>query len=107
MNEWKPITELEMAGMISEAESKMNASAHQIWELIRLSEPEKWELHPWGDEGGGFWVVAIAGKTCLYFNDIEYGFNSSSFKKWGVIDEYVCDQVELQDVMNGFVSISS
>ena len=101
---WKPISKNEIEEMINTAETKMNSGAFRIWKLVRLAQPEKWELHPWGDEGGGFWVVAVAGTTCLYYNDIEDGFNSSSFTKWGIIDQYFCNQVELQDIINGFES---
>ena len=93
--------------MIAESETQMTHEAKRLWHLIRLSPAEKWEQHPWGDQGGGFWVVAITGKTCLYYNDIEDGFNTSSFSAWGAIDHYVCDQIELQDVLNGFLADSS
>ena len=93
--------------MLSNSESKMTAAGRKVWELIQLKKPEKWQLSPWGDEGGGFWVVSVAGNTCLYYNDIEEGFNSSTFKKWGVIDQYVCEQIELHDVFNYFTYSSS
>ncbi|HVJ80406.1 MAG TPA: hypothetical protein VNC50_04990, partial [Planctomycetia bacterium] len=34
--------------------------------------------------------------TVVYFNDIEYGLNVSSFEKHGAIDRYGCDQGGLQ-----------
>ncbi len=85
----------------------MTPAGHKLWQLVRLETPEKWQLPPWGDEGGGFWVVSITGNYCLYFNDIENGFNSSTFEKWGTIDQYVCDQIELQDIFNHFTANGS
>ena len=38
-----------------------------------------WASHPYGDLGGGFWVVALLGETVVWFNDIEDGFNRSHF----------------------------
>ena len=60
--------------------------------------PTKWRLSPWGDEGGGFWVVAVHGSRALWFNDIEYGFNVSEFEIRGEIpgDEYWCNQESLR-----------
>ena len=67
----------------------------RFWSRIKIS-PEKWNLSPWGDEGGGFWVVAVMGQECVYFNDIEDGFNISQYKFFGRIDNYYCDQIELE-----------
>ena len=58
--------------------------------------PHKWQLHPWGDEGAGFWVVAQIGQKVIWYNDIEDGFNRSSCSELGLIDEYWCNQDELQ-----------
>lgn len=64
-------------------------------------EPVKWQLHPWGDLGGGFWVVAVLGNRVIWFNDIEDGFQVSTFAEPGVIptDEYSGDQHELHLAM--------
>jgi len=55
-------------------------------------EPTKWQCPPWGDEGGGFWVVAIRNGMVTWYNDIEEGFNESRFVKEGTISEYGCNQ---------------
>lgn len=107
MKTWQATTEQELLEMLLVAERKMTSAGRKVWKLVQLEKPEKWQLSPWGDEGGGFWVVSIAGNTCLYYNDIEDGFNSSAFKEWGVIDQYTCDQTELQDVFNCFTNSSS
>lgn len=96
---WSPISERELAGMIVTAEEKMAAETSRFWEAIRLPKPEKWQLHPWGDQGGGFWVVAIAGKRCVYYNDIEEGFELSPFAQWGAIGDYICNNDELHELL--------
>ena len=59
-------------------------------------EPEKWQLPPWGDEGSGFWVVAIHEGRVLWYNDIEEGWNVSTFSRRGLIDGYWCNQDPLE-----------
>jgi hypothetical protein len=68
------------------------------WERIRI-EPEKWQCSPWGDEGGGFWVVALRPDEVVWYNDIEDGFNTSPFTTRGVIAEYRCNQTEFGQLL--------
>ena len=74
-----------------------------IWEIIKI-HPVKWHQEPYGNEGGGFWVVALIGSTVIWFNDIEGGFNQSSFKKFGFIEEYFCNQDELEWQVQGVIN---
>lgn len=73
----------------------MSLPQRRLWEIIKIN-PVKWRQTPHGTEGGGFWVVAIYGSTVVWFNDIEDGFNRSAWSTPGVIDEYWCNQDELQ-----------
>jgi len=66
----------------------------RFWEAIRVS-PHKWKQTPHGDEGGGFWVVALLGGRVVWYNDIEEGFNCSKYITAGEIDEYWCNQDDL------------
>jgi hypothetical protein len=70
----------------------------KFWEYIKIT-PEKWSEKEMGEEGGGFWVVAIMGKTVIYYNDIEDGYNWSPFTRYGEIDNYVCSQMELFEMI--------
>jgi hypothetical protein len=72
----------------------MTVAQRQLWDAIKVP-PHKWHLHPWGDQGGGFWVVALLGRTVVWFNDIEDGFNRSQYKQYGDISDYWCNQDEL------------
>ena len=108
---WEPISENELIQLIQIAEAKMeeNPPLHRFWLNIKTT-PKKWKLSPWGDESGGFWVVAVIGPMCIYFNDIEDGFNMSRYSTFGQIDDYYCDQTELefrilwilQSILNNF-----
>ena len=92
---WQPITETELLDMINKSYDRMTPEQRRIWETIKI-EPQKWAQEPYGNEGDGFWVVAIIGNTVIWFNDIEDGFNRSCFIKLGEIDEYYCNQDNLE-----------
>ena len=95
MSNWKPITKPHLEGIIEIAEFNMSFVERNLWNQIKLNELEKWTQYPFGEEGNGFWVVAIIGKRCLYYNDIEGGFNLSNFEVWGEIVEYYSNQTDL------------
>ena len=93
--DWQPISSDELWDKINSACTRMDAFQERLWEAIRIT-PEKWRLHPWGDLGEGFWVVAIVGEMVVWYNDIEDGFNRSNYKEYGAIDQYHCNQDELE-----------
>lgn len=92
---WSPISEAEIWDLINQSCERMDWAQTRLWDSIRI-DPIKWQLHPWGDLGGGFWVVAIIGSTVVWYNDIEHGFNRSCYSKYGTIDKYWCNQDELE-----------
>lgn len=92
---WQPLSEVELWDLMNEAWERMTVEQRRLWAVVRVS-PRKWKLTPWGDEGGGFWVVGIIGNTVLWYNDIEDGFNRSRYSALGTIDEYWCNQDELE-----------
>ncbi|WP_035060713.1 hypothetical protein [Andreprevotia chitinilytica] len=91
---WQPISESKIWDKIICAESEMNPAQLRLWEVIKIT-PVKWQQSPYGNLGGGFWVVAILGQFVIWFNDIEDGFNVSSYEQYGFIKEYWCNQDEL------------
>ena len=93
---WTPITLTELNKLIKPEE--FDSSVTQLWELIKI-EPEKWQETEYGNEGEGFWAVAIFGKNVIWYNDIEEGFNISSYTVYGKIDYYYCNQDELKHVL--------
>ncbi len=99
---WTPISEEELSKEIANGVFAMEPPARELWMLIQV-KPAKWECRPWGDEGGGFWVVGILGEQVVWYNDIEDGFNISHYQTHGVIAEYWCNQDELNLTMNALL----
>lgn len=89
--QWKPINLNELKNKIQIEEKNLSKDNLYLWKKIKII-PEKWTQDPWGEKGNGFWVVAIIGKKCLYYNDIEDGFNWSQYNEYGIIQDYMCDQ---------------
>ncbi|MBW3524041.1 hypothetical protein [Chryseobacterium sp. NKUCC03_KSP] len=73
-------------------------SCLKFWEYIKIT-PEKWQENTMGKDGGGFWVIAILGKSVIYYNDIEEGYNLSTFRDYGKIENYNCSQMELHEMI--------
>lgn len=98
MKTWQPISLEELNANISKAIENMDTTEFALWRYIKIT-PEKWKETEYGEMGGGFWVVAIFGKYVLWYNDIEEGFNVSSYLKYGEIGTYGCEQDELNTVV--------
>lgn len=95
---WTAISLDDLLELIAESERDLSASERRLWSLVQVP-PEKWALHPWGDEGGGFWVVGVIGRRAIWYNDIEDGFNVSRYSKTGTLRDYLCNQGGLQPVL--------
>ena len=92
---WQPIREDQLREELERARARMTTDQQRFWDAIRIV-PEKWQQNPWGNLGGGFWAVALIGQTVVWFNDVEEGFNTSRYTRYGFIDEYWCNQDELE-----------
>ena len=73
---------------------KVESEIERFWNRIK-TKSQKWILPPWSNKGEGFWMVAIIGQQCIYYNDIEDGFNVSKCSHFGHINNYYCNQDEL------------
>jgi hypothetical protein len=69
---WQPISKAELKALIDEALGEADDDVLTAWASMRI-EPTKWQCSPWGDEGGGFWVVAIRNGMVTWYNNIEEG----------------------------------
>jgi hypothetical protein len=100
---WQPLTEAELWDRINDACDRMSPEQRKIWEIIKIP-PAKWSQEPYGNEGNGFWIVALIGSSVIWYNDIEEGFDRSLYSEHGRIAEYWCNRDRLeravQHVMN-------
>ncbi|GGY21785.1 hypothetical protein GJV26_26975 [Massilia dura] len=101
---WAPISEAELWDKIIGAEGRMSPHIFRLWEVIKIT-PEKWSEKSYGMDGGGFWVVAVIGNRAIWFNDIEDGFNCSSYIVTGKLTEYFCNQDELEMAVQNILTI--
>jgi hypothetical protein len=102
--DWTPITEAELWDKILHAEGRMSPQIFRLWEAIKIP-PEKWSEKAYGTAGGGFWVVALVGRRAIWFNDIEDGFNCSTYTTVGELAEYFCNQDELETALQTVLTI--
>jgi hypothetical protein len=103
-NNWKPVEKSWIENDLENQYWLLGESEQRFWGLIKVP-PRKWQLSPLGDLGGGFFVVAIVGSQVLYFNDIEDGYNISTYSEFGVISEYFSNQNELHHSVNYLYSL--
>jgi hypothetical protein len=106
MVEWKPIDQGALKQRIALGEARMTSAQRRLWQAIRIN-PEKWKQEPYGDQGGGFWVVGIIGRSVVWYNDIEDGFNRSCYSFYGTIDDYWCNQDELDLAIDYLANVLS
>ncbi|MGG5507843.1 MULTISPECIES: hypothetical protein [unclassified Myroides] len=94
MTAWAPISLSDLLLEIRKAEKNMSPFIHDYWQQIKIS-PVKWQESSYGREGNDFWVVARQNNWVLYYNDIEEGFNYSTFEREGIIKDYFAEQDDL------------
>ena len=94
---WRPLTREELQDTIERELADCSDEQRAYFESVAF-EPSKWSQAPYGDEGGGFWAIAADDNRVLWYNDIEGGFNVSTFTEIGTIPatEYWCNQDELK-----------
>jgi DNA-binding transcriptional regulator GbsR (MarR family) len=94
MEEWKPITLSEILEKIKVSETELSNELLHFWKLVKVN-PSKWRESEFRKEGNGFWVVAVCGNYVIWYNDIEEGFNISTYAKFGEINNYGAEQDQL------------
>jgi hypothetical protein len=94
---WTPITRSELDDLLIDQLADCPSELRAAFVQSAIA-PQKWSQFPYGDEGGGFWAVAVLGSKVLWYNDIEDGFNVSHFAERGRIpdDEYWCEEDPLK-----------
>lgn len=87
------LTSDQVGAEIAECESGLDGRSLRLWERMRIA-PLLWRQDQYPGETP-FWVVAVLGYRCLYFNYVEGGWGWGRFTEWGRVSEYHCQQDEL------------
>jgi hypothetical protein len=103
MIDWQPIGREALLARVAQGVARMGPAERRLWTMMRI-EPVKWRQDPYGRDGEGFWVVGLIGASVIWYNDIEDGFNRSKYATHGEIQDYWCNQDELEVAVNYLVS---
>ena len=97
---WRPLSLMELREIIAHQLDHCSEELRAYLDSVAF-EPAKWRQSPFGDEGSGFWAIASDQGRVLWYNDIEEGFNVSTFTDPGTFPdgEYWCYQDELKDAV--------
>jgi len=101
--EWQPITREGLLARVAQGVAGMTLAERRLWDAVRV-EPVKWQQDPYGRDGLGFWVVGLIGSSVIWYNDIEDGFNRSQYSVHGEIQDYWCNQDELDVTVRALAS---
>ena len=99
----EPLAEARPWDEINRAESRMTPQQHRLWQVARI-QPEKWRLEARHAVRGDFWVVALLGRTVVWYNDLEHGFNWSTWSRHGTIADDGSCQDELEQAVQWLVN---
>ncbi len=83
-----------LCDLINAGWDRMNREQRLLWDAVRLL-PQEWELVSYGP----CWAIGVMGPKVIYYNHHEYGFNWSSWSKFGFIDHYQSLQWELNEAI--------
>lgn len=97
------LSEAEIYEVLSFSWERMSLPQRRLWQVISC-QPHKWDLPPWSDATAGFWVVGCIGTQVIFHNEIEGGFNRSSYSSHGRIDRYSGTGFDLSDVVQWFLN---
>jgi hypothetical protein len=94
------LTGTQIQDEIEDAERELvepSGRAIRLWERIKVPA-SLWTQTQYPIDST-FWVIAIMGDRCLYFNFVEGGWGWGKYHEWGRIDTYHWQQDELQHVV--------
>ena len=78
---------------------ELDGRASRLWSGLRIA-PVLWHQSQYPNPvTRAFWVIAIIGNSCMYFNYVEGGWGWGQFATWGKIDQYHWQQDEIHHVV--------
>ena len=94
------LTATQIRDEIKNAECELaepDGRAARLWEKIKVPA-SLWSQSQYLIDST-FWVIAIMGTQCMYFNDVEGGWGWGRYQEWGRIESYHWQQDEIQHVV--------
>ena len=80
------INDEKIAELLNKAECRLEGLPKGFWRIIKLSQPEIWET-PEDAEFEYVWIVAIMGKHCIFYDDLNKGFVIGHYQINGELSE--------------------
>lgn len=93
MEAWTALSQKELMMELFVGEQHLDTAQAKLWEKVKI-RPEVWTCVDVIE--ANFWVVGRTEKWIIWYNDIEEGFNLSSYIKAGEILHYKAFRHELQ-----------
>ncbi|MEM1381487.1 MAG: hypothetical protein AAGH41_12770 [Pseudomonadota bacterium] len=81
------IDERDIFDLLITSQNNLRPSAARLWDAINI-HPEAWEFTDSGRSEKRFWVVAILGRSAVWYNHIEEGYVLTPFSKWEKLERY-------------------
>jgi len=102
MENWTALPKKDLMMELFMAEQELEQTNETFWNSIKCS-PEIWHCKDVIDDN--FWVIAKWKTFIIWYNDIEEGFNLSTFKTEGEIQQYSAFQHDLNAVLNRLIPL--
>jgi len=100
MRDDKKVTKL-----LNDTEWLLEGLSKGFWRFIKLSSPEIWET-PEEAEFEYVWVVALMGKRCVFYDELNKGFTIGHYDLHGELSENSLDgsTLQLNDLIENIIS---
>ncbi len=102
--DWAAISEDQIWDKIIDGRDRMSGGQRRIWDAVSII-PEKWRVKPSGGHEVGCWVVALVGRSAIYYNDLEEGFEYSPWSRYGTVDLYQCNKYTLAESVQRVIDV--
>ncbi|HEY4540624.1 MAG TPA: hypothetical protein VIG94_11540 [Faecalibacter sp.] len=96
MENWTALPKKDLMMELFMAEQELEHTNETFWNSIKCS-PEIWHCKDVIDDN--FWVIAKWKTFIVWYNDIEEGFNLSSFKRDGEFLQYQASKQGLNEAL--------
>jgi hypothetical protein len=90
-------TATKLTKSISDSEWLLEGLDKDLWRLIKLREPERWESN--ADSLVSFWVVAVIGMKCIVFIEEAETFHFAEYLTYGCVQKVAASGLDLRGTL--------